>query len=953
MRVVDGRTVSPMVVPVDSGRPTPVVGRHRESSCVEAVLDRMLDGPTALVIEGDPGIGKSTVVRWAMARATERSVLVLACHPSQAETRLAFSALADLLVAIDAELLDALPRPQRRALEAVLMRSEPDATDPMNRAVPIAVGSVVELLAHRSPVLFLIDDAHWLDRSSEQALRFVFRRIPRRGVGIIAASSTQEGSPDPLGLAASLAGPVDRCRLRPLAPAALQEIIADRLGLTLPCPLLARIHAASGGNPFFALEFARALTEEGAADDPTAALRLTRRLHKVVDDRIAVLSPCAAEICLYTAVAAHPTVELLLTMTGAGSWESSGGADAERAGVLELTDRAVRFTHPLLASAVVDRACPARVRAIHRRLAELSSDAEERARHLAASLTRPDEPTARALDRAAAQAWNRGAPAAAAELAERAVEVTADDAARIGRMLAASSLQLEAANPTRARALLRRVLDDDASGGPLVEALTQLGSVRFDLRDPWEGVVLLERALGHVTSADHRLRARVGIECAWALLFAGDRAAALQRARMAHDHACRSRDPTLRRAAAAVLSLAHLLAGNGLRAELVEVALSGPDSSEPLAFSSLLPAAAALQYSDQLDRARDLLERLHQIVRTRRGEVQLPMLAWQLTDLELRAGRWDAAEQVAQDAVEGARLRSGEVGLAVTLALRARVHALRDRIDDARADLQEATRGIGRAGRTSLGLSITTSTVVLETCLDDPAAVHAVAGPLVAATRSGGPTDPAMLRWVPDEVEALLALDQHDAAAEVLSWYEDLCRRTDRRSGHAAAARCRAQIAALAGRHDEAVRLATSSAEQCRRLGTPFARARALLVAGRIQRRNRQKRAALGLLTAARTAFEELGAPAWVERTSDELLRVGIRGAQRGDNGLTAAEQQVAALVAQGRTNREAGAALFMSHKTVEAHLTRIYARFGIRSRAELAARMAGGQTPAPGRTSP
>ena len=914
-----------------------LVGRSRELGAIAAALDRIESGAAAVVVEGEAGIGKTTVLDAVARWARERSFANVACRPAESEMALSFGVLADLVGSVPTDILGELPGPQRRALDAVRLRIDPSGDEMERRAVGTGLCSALMGMAGRSPLLVLVDDAQWLDQPSEQALRFAVRRLSGHPVAFVVSVRSGEGAADPLGLDATLAEGASRVQVKGLSLGALRELLSVRLGVAMARPLLVRVAQVTGGNPFYALELTRALAGRGLLDDPTVALPLPHQLHDLVADRIAALDAETAGACLVVAALAHPTIELLLTATGSATWAASGAAAAEDAGII-MPDRAgVRFTHPLLRSAVYESARPSARRKVHARLAEIVSDPEERARHLAASAPGRDAAVSAALDVGAQHAWSRGAREVAAELAERALASTPLADRRNRRRLVAAAFQYEAANPTRSRTLLQQVLDDGPTRTERLEAICRLGSVRFYVDRFEHSIDLLSGALAELEGHEHALRAQFETELAYSLIGHGDPREAVEHGEKAIAAARAAGDTALERAAAAPSVWAALLAGYGVRADLIELCLAATYPTEPFAIDPQMQAASVLKWGDQLDAARSVLTGRYELAQAQGAVAKLPLLAWQLADVELLAGRWDAAESLADEALEGARFR-GRLAVALCAALRARVHALRGRLDAARVDVDEAAAAATEVGGIAV-LAATEGQVLLEVCRDDRVAVDAVAGPLVADLDVLPPTDPALLRWVPDEVEALTSLGRTTAAVEVLNWFEERCRATGRRSGWAAAHRCRALLAGHDGALAEAARHIATSVDVYGEVGMPFDQARSFLVAGGIHRRRRQKAAAAAALQRARATFDDLGAHGWAQRADEELERLGDRrtgGTRRHE--MTAAEADVARLVVAGLHNREVAAELFMSVKTVEAHLTRIYRKLGVRSRTALAA---------------
>jgi len=353
-----------------------VVGRERELAAVGAFLTAVPDGPRALLLEGEAGIGKTTVWLAAVRAADDRGFRVLQARPTESESKLSYAALADIAgVAFD-EVRTALPDPQERALAAILLRVATD--EPADaRVTATALVTVLTALAEDSPVLLAIDDVQWLDGASAGALAFVARRFPRR-LGLLVTRRTEGVAGVPLDLDRALPEEgLERLVVGPLSLAALRQVIIERLGTAIPRPVLARIADASGGNPFYAVEIARGLSGDASTGQP---LPVPRGMSKLAMERISSLSLAAREAVLAAASLSHPTIATVSSALTAlpGDVEVSPTiVEAEDAGVLVTERGRIRFGHPLLASAVQGSVSDVRRRQMHRRLAEVVTDPEE------------------------------------------------------------------------------------------------------------------------------------------------------------------------------------------------------------------------------------------------------------------------------------------------------------------------------------------------------------------------------------------------------------------------------------------------------------------------------------------------------------------------------------------------------------------------------------------------
>ncbi|MBO0682811.1 MAG: AAA family ATPase, partial [Candidatus Dormibacteraeota bacterium] len=375
--------------------PADLIGRQTELRAIHGFLDQVSEGPAALLLEGEAGIGKSTLWQAATAEARRRGYHVLACRPAAAEARLSYAGLADLLADVGRQRIRRLPEPQRRGLEVALMEREPDAVGADVRAIATGLLTVLGMLAEETPVLIAVDDIQSLDRPSGQVVGFAARRLSGP-VGLLAAARTGE---EATGAAEELLLDPDRTRrlqIGPLTAGPLQQLLRERGGSSLTRPAQLRVAELSGGNPFFALELARTVAP-GSTWEANAALRGTPA--DVVAARLEGLGAHVREALLAVSALADPTVEVVERAV-----HHNATASLERAEELDLVEIAagrVRFTHPLLAAGVYGSASAAGRRALHRRLAAVVDAPEERARHLALGALRADEETVAALDQAA------------------------------------------------------------------------------------------------------------------------------------------------------------------------------------------------------------------------------------------------------------------------------------------------------------------------------------------------------------------------------------------------------------------------------------------------------------------------------------------------------------------------------------------------------------------------
>jgi DNA-binding CsgD family transcriptional regulator/tetratricopeptide (TPR) repeat protein len=920
--------------------PDTVVGREREVDAAAQLLSDLEGGARALVFEGEPGIGKTTVLAVAVGRAPD-DCLVLSARPTKAESQLAFAALSDLLQPVVDRVQPDLPDPQRHAIAVALLREEPDPSGLDQRAVCAAALSIVQALAEKGPVLIAIDDLQWLDPSSARVLEFVVRRIEALPVGIVACERIGDPRGVPLELERTLpAGRCGRIRLQPLSLAALQRILKQSLGREFTRRTLVRIERAAGGNPFFALELARVLPEDAST---AAALPFPDSLRGLVQERIAGLPKRCRQLLLAAAALAVPTVEIVLSAVAGSPADAVAALDrALESGVIGVDGSLVQFAHPLFAEGVYSSAQVAERRTVHRRLSELVDGVEERARHLAlAASGQPDAGLADILDEGAEHARRRGAPDVAAELAEQAWLLTPpeDTEERLRRTTNAAAYHYHAGELQRAREMVETVLGEAPSGGARARALRLLGEIHYHEDSFQEATQLFEEALDHVGD-DAEARSEVELRLTYGLNVMGDFPAILEHAHRALELAERAGNSALLGEALAVVAVADCMLGHGIDEEKVEraLALEDPNRQVPVAFRPSLIAGCLAIYAGRLERSEGILSRLRERLLARGEESDLPFVLCQLAWAACWRGDLRAADAYAEEGVDTATRIQGDSMRCIALAFAAVSAAYAGDPEQTKLHAHECRV---LAPRTSLRIAVLWAgwaEALLALSLDDPQAADAALGPLAAPFEHEEVPDPARVFFLPDEIEALIGLGRLDRAERLLANFEAAASRLRRRWALMLAARCRAILLAAGGDLEAASHAAGEALALCEGLELRIEEARTLLVAGQLERRRRKKRAASDHLQKALAEFQEMGAQLWAERARGELQRVGLRPSAPDD--LTASERRVAELAASGLKNREVAAQLYLSPKTVEATLARVYRKLEIHSRAELGARL-------------
>jgi DNA-binding CsgD family transcriptional regulator/tetratricopeptide (TPR) repeat protein len=911
-----------------------VIGREAELAAAKRFLDSLPEGPAALVIEGEPGIGKTTVWREAKRDAEGNSYCVLSCRPGESETKLSFSSLADLIGPVADQVLSELPEPQRRGLEAALLRADVESGVLDQRAVAAGFLSTLLIFAETTPVLVGVDDVQWLDAPSRRVLEFAARRLGDAPIGVIVTRRAEGEVPVPLRLdRATAESRLERLRLGPLSAAAIHQLVKESLGVSLPRPTLVKLQRASAGNPFYALEIAAALREVG--DDATASGRLPipSEVTELISRRIRRLPPPTKEALLEASGLAHPTVELV---------DEEALVPAEGAKLIAISDDGrVTFRHPIFAAAVYGTASAPLRRRLHRRLAERVTDVEERGRHLALAAEAPDESVARILDLAAARARSRGAPDAAAELAEEACRLTPAsevDALR-QRKIEAAEHHFRAGDLGRARELLDGVVGDPDCGASRARARFLLASVCHHEHSFPEALELLDRAREEAGD-DPRLGAEIDFELAFVHESCGDIDSAEAPAKRALAQAERLGQSPMLAEALAIASIVDFLQGRGLDDRIDRaLALEDPDRQVPLVLRPSLIAAHLDLYVGQLDRAGDRLRSLRRRVIERGEETDLPFACGSLAWLECRRGDLDAAARFAEEGLESARQLESQSLLGYALAFAAFVDSHRGEAPAARTEASDAVALFEQTGWQTGLIWALAGLGLLELSLGDFAAVDRALDPLVQPVEAAGVKEPIHAFFLTEEIEALIGLGSLERAERLLRMLENRALLLKRTWAQAAGARCRGLLIAAQGDLATALRKLNEALEFHEQTGMPIELARTLLAKGQIERRARRKAPARTSLHEAKAIFERQGARLWAERASAELDSLGL--SRSGHDELSPAERRVAELAASGHTNREIAASLYMSPKTVEAHLAHTYRKLGIRSRAQLGTRLA------------
>jgi ATP/maltotriose-dependent transcriptional regulator MalT len=898
----------------------------------EASTDRC-----ALHLHGAAGIGKSTIWQVALHEADALGFRVSRTRPTEAEATLPFAGLNDLFAELLDEVQADLPEPQRLALDIALRRASVEVPRPEPLAISLAVLNLLRTASATRPIILAVDDVPWLDRSSATVLDFVLRRLEGEPVGLLVAQrTTWVGVADAPLVSAFPAARVRELKVEPLTLRHIEEILASALDVVLPHTTLSRIYRASGGNPFYAIELARALQRSGGAAD--GELHVPATLTDLVRDRLDALSQAAERTVAHAAALSQPSIDLLSAAVGRDV-AASGLAEAASAGVVAVEDRIVRFAHPLLAGEAYARLGDEERRAVHRRLSSVVREPEEHARHLALATPEPDEVVARVLEEAASRAGARGALAAAAELAERAVALTPERGdVRTRRRLDAVYYRMLAGELAESRPELEALTADAPSGDLRTQALVRLGQVH-QATGGWERAgELFREALGQTTDPRREIEIK--------LLLGGvsfithrDWDQGSQYVSDAMMMADALGDPSVIAGTIGHHARWQYAIGNGVALDLEErVAKLEPWTGHLRAVDHPLQDLHIIwAHEGRWGEAEAATKRLLQRAERAGDYSSLPILLCDMTAFDFFAGRMDEAVERLNRAERLARATRQDAALIEAMAHRVSLHAKQGDADDAWSVARECGEVYMRTGQRLSEAFVRRDLALLELAHGDPRAADRILMGMVPWATSAHVL-PAL--HIPLRAELLVALGRLEEARAVLDDYERDPPATDwpRSSAYptADAKRARALLEAAGGALESATSLIDAALQTYRALGNPWEEARAELIAGDIHRRARRRAEAKRSFAHAKAIFARLRCVLWVAQADAHLWRLGGR---RTDGGrLTPTQREVAELAIAGLTNRLIGERLFMSVHTVEAHLSAAYRALDIRSRRELGA---------------
>ena len=932
------------------GSPFPLTGRRE-------LLDRAGSAPGVL-LHGPEGIGRSTLLT---ALAAGAPGTVLRCAPAEEDAPLPHAGLVDLFARVPGHCLESLASAPRTALEAALLRGGAPADGRDRLALRVAVLDTLRALASTGPLLLVVDDLQWLDEPTADLLAFAVRRLDGLDIRVLAAERVPEGE-QPTRLRCCPPGTLE-LPVPPLTDEEVAHLVRTDLGTALPPATLRAIQELAAGNPWYARELGRAAhrahrppgagtgagTGAGSHSYATSATPTTGpygtdvppRLRAHLLHRVRLLPDPARSALLVASAAGRPGLTVL---RAAGLSDPAADlAPAERLGVAAVDAHgAVRFRHPLLRAAVYADAPGSDRRRAHALLAEAATEPVERARHLAHARPYEDEATARILMSAADAARRGGAPDTGFELAALAVRRTPGDrpADRADRLLAAAEYACDAGRIEEAGEAAGAVLTESDSPHRRVRArlilLRNAGQALQGAGDLIEAG--LQDALG-----DPESEARLHHWAAVRGLLCGELEAADRHARQAAE-AC---DTETRVAALATLARVRSLAGEPLAADAAleaALALSGGTDGGPESRRLLRMRAILALDSDRVPEAHDQITRLLAAVGEFAGVEDVLATLVALTRVQVRAGHCREALLTADRC---SRLLA-EAGVPAAPALYAAALAATagGTAEEARLLAAQAVRASEADGDRLFLLRALAVLGQAELLGGDPRGAAAAVEALQRVRELGtamSAADPPLLHWYADLAEALVVLGETDEAGAVVREARARVSATTPGSVQAALERAEGLREAGLGRANEGAARLRAAVERLRGLPLPVELVRTLIALGAVERRSRRRSSARGILGEALETATRIGATPLAHRAREELARVdaGERAGEAGGPELTPTEARIAALVGGGATNREVAAELFISVKTVEGALSRVYRKIGVRSRTALAHAMA------------
>ncbi|MEO6577679.1 MAG: AAA family ATPase [Candidatus Limnocylindria bacterium] len=932
-----------------------LVGRGDEALVRRRFLDAAALGPSCLIWEGEPGIGKTALWQATVDEARAAGVHVLSSRPTESEAELSYASLTDLVGSVDDDIRAALAPPQRRALDAALLQADVDADGVDVRALAMATRLVLVALAGSGPVILAIDDLQWIDPATARVLAFVTKRLDREPVSLVVARRSGGALHDARTVIerSMPEASTEVCHLGPLSLGALHQLVEQRMDVSLARPALVHLERASRGNPLLALDIVGALRRAQRPLTADMILPVPSSVDQLVRQRVAMLPASTRRLLRIASALARADVPTL------ESAEPGIDLDAVlrpaiEAELIDIEGLRVRFVHPLYRSAVYASQSDGARRALHHRLASAVGDQEEAAFHTALGATAPDAAAAGRVSSVADAVFRRGALDAAAALFEHALRLTppGDVEARAAIMVSLARIFWDLGDLDASRSAVDDVLGLDVQGPLRTGALLLRGTHVLWREGAEHAIPIYNSALATATGSPE-MEATVHLRIAYAADH--DLPLAESNARAAVDLLEGIGDCDELRAAAWLLA-AELGYLTGRPYDDAAVArarslLERPAAPER-AGASIDARAIARERSwilraatDDIAGARVELEAIRRADAERGRDRGMPILLADLVELcswmgDLPAARAFAAE-AAQLLAQTGRAPYAESATAMAASLVAE-HA---------GDVALASELAARALDLALPLGpgpmtdrIHIAIGRLALAADRPREAVAAFTGVDERLDSCGANQPLVYRYKGDHIEALVLAGDEVAAEQQLARLAAGVARAPTPWGLSVVARSRALLAASAGNLALAEAELDTALQHHRDLPMPIELGRTLLHLGRVRRRRRQKRVAGEALERSRAVFAAAGAAGWEGAARRELDRIGHRSASADE--LSPTELGVARLAARGMTNRQVADAMVLSPKTIDGVLARVYAKLGIHSRAELGARIGQGSDP-------
>jgi DNA-binding CsgD family transcriptional regulator len=902
-----------------------LVGRERERDDVERVLERARSGESAtLTLVGEPGIGKTALLDHAAARAS--GMQVLRARGIESEAQIPFASLLELLRPA-LGVLNRIPEPQALALESALALRPARAQERF--AVGAATLSLLATYSEQTSVAVLVDDAHWLDGPSAEALLFAVRRLVADPVAVLVA--VREGE-------ASL---LDGADLPSIRIGGLSRGEAASLLDWLPPDVAARLHDATAGNPLGLLELAGDADELALAPEGVPML-VSARISREFLRRMGELDEAERRALLLVATSDSGDLALLERAATRLGVELSALSAVERTGLVSRRVGSIDFRHPLARSAIYAGAGPDERRAMHRALASAlpDRDIDRRAWHLAAAAAGVDEQASAALEQAGVRARDRSAYGTAALAFERAGRLAADGERHSRLLLSAARQSWHAGSVPRAVTLLDEARASTEAPASLLEIDELAGHIATRQGPVMQGHAILTAA---AENADPDRAIAMLVEATGACFYAGNPPEMLVVAERASSLTPKDASVRTRFLASIAIGIARVAGGDaaaGSEAIQQAVSLAGgsPELRDDL---RLLPwLAIAPIFLRETSAGRALLDRALEVARERSAIGRLPLVLDLIALDHATTDRWGVAEATYLEAIGLARETDQQTDLAFGLAGLARLQARRGRERECRANVAETVELCDRLGTRLFEVWAVEALGMLELGLGeaDRAVEHLERQQRLVETL--GFTDPD-LSPVPELIDACCRLGRVEHARALAD--EFIAAAKAKGQAWSIARALRGQGLAASG--DRFASSFERALEQ--HAGTPdaFEAARTQLAYGARLRRARNRKLAREHLRGALGTFELLDARPWIDRARAELAASGETLRRRDPNTideLTPQELQIAMLLASGKTTRQAAAAMFLSPKTIEYHLRHVYVKLDIHSREELARALPG-----------